>query len=153
MATLNQALQKARAISKDALISQFFDVIRSCEKEFIDKNKDQLLNEKIDIYGSPIGYYSRATEAINPNKRAGTPFTLYDTGDFFSGFYMEIQNQSVKLYSRDSKTKDLVGAHLSRYSTFLSGDIFGLTDKNLREVIEQSILPLFIQDIRTKLSI
>lgn len=154
MATLLELQRAANQLNKRAIVDAIFTTVKEVENEIIEKNREQLSNDKTDIYEKAIGYYSRATEKITGGrKKAGTPFTLYDTGDFYRGFYLRIQNNVASVYSRDSKTKSLVDAHKDQFSTFLSGEFFGLTDENLREVIEKSILPLFISAIRGKLGI
>lgn len=45
--------------------------------------KNQLFNAGVDEDGVIIGYYSPVTESINPTKKAGTPYTLFDEGDFY----------------------------------------------------------------------
>ncbi len=64
-------------------------------KEIIDRNQDQL-RAGFDSMGEALKYvdskgvtrvgYSKATELINPSKRAGTHFTLEDEGLFFRTF-------------------------------------------------------------------
>lgn len=44
---------------------------------------DQLFKAGVDEDGTIIGFYSPVTEAINPLKKAGTPYTLFDTGEFY----------------------------------------------------------------------
>ena len=44
--------------------------------------QDQLFKQGIDEDGDIIGTYSEFTEMINPSKVAGTPYTLFDTGEF-----------------------------------------------------------------------
>ena len=47
--------------------------------------EDQLLEQGIDEDGDVIGTYSEYTEIINPEKVAGSHYTLKDTGEFFDG--------------------------------------------------------------------
>lgn len=158
MATLQQQLERAKLINNNALVVEFANVIRKLEKTFVDKNKEQIENESTDIFGKALGFYSQATEYITTNrallggstniKRAGDPYTGKDTGDWFDGFYMKVQNGTLFFGSDDPKTAEILkGEH------WLTKEFFGLTDENLREVIEQSILPLFISAIREKLDL
>lgn len=154
MGTLLELQKAANQLNKNAIVDAIFNTIKSIQKDIIDKNKEQLNKDKEDIYEKAIGYYSATTEILSGGrKRRGTPFTLNNKGDFQDGFYLRIQNNIASVYSRDSKTEMLLSSHLNKYSTFLSGEFFGLTDENLRDVIEESILPLFISAIRVKLGI
>lgn len=154
MGTLKEFRQRAERLNSERLITEIFRIIRSLEKEFVEKNKEQLYENRTDIFGKAIGFYSAATEDITGGeKKAGDPFNLRDTGNFYDGMYLKIENKVVSIYSTDPKTEMLLTAHENEFSTFLSGEIFGLTDKNLREVIEESILPLFVSAVRSGLLI
>jgi len=158
MATLLRQLQAAQRVNKPSLIAEIVTVIRSLEKTFVDKNKEQLEKDSTDIHGRALGFYSQATEYITTNmallggvnniKRAGDPYTGVDTGDWFEGFYMKVENGTLFFGSDDEKNDEIL-----RGDHWLTTEFFGLTDENLREVIEKSILPLFIKVIRIKLGI
>jgi len=52
---------------------------------------DQLFEQGTDEMGNVIGTYSIITEMVyNPEKVAGTHYTLKDTGDFYKSFYIEV---------------------------------------------------------------
>ena len=80
----------------------------------------------------------------NGRKKAGTPYTLFDSGSFFAGFYIQIKGEKAIISSKDPKTPSL----LLEY-----GDIFGLTDPNLEAVINTEILPFFVKHIRKVLNV
>ena len=50
--------------------------------------QDQLFNQGVDSDGDVIGYYSKFTEMINPEKEEGTPYTLKDTGSLYRSLYI-----------------------------------------------------------------
>lgn len=159
MATFQQQLQKAKTLlNRDEVLAELIKIIRSLEKVFVEKNKGQIFEDSTDIYGNALGFYSEATEFITTNrallggrnkiKKAGDPYTGEDTGDWFAGFYMKLENGVLNFGSTDSKTAEIMaGKH------WLSTEFFGLSDENLREVIEQSILPFFISAMRKKLDL
>lgn len=129
-----------------------FKFIRSIEKDFLDRNKDQIQKESKDIFGNPIGFYSEATEILSGGrKKAGDPFDGFDTGDWFKGFYMQEVSGVLRFNSTDPKTSDILSDGPD--NTWLSDELFGLSDKNLKEVIKKRLLPFFITNSRNKLEI
>lgn len=149
MATLNEHLQKAKKLNNNRLKNDLFVYVRSIENEFLDRNKRQLKVKSLDVNGKPIGYYSKATEILsNGKKKWGTPFTAFDTGDFFKGFYMQEVAGVLSFRSRDPKTQLIL-----RSKKWLSHDLFGLTDKDLKAVISEKLLPFYIENVRKILEI
>lgn len=158
MATLKQQLQKATILNRNFVIAEMFRIIRELERVFVEKNVNQINVDSTDIYGEALGFYSRATEYITTNqallggdkeiKYAGDPYTGKDTGDWLDGYYMKLENGVLRFGSTDPKNDAIVaGEH------WLTTQFFGLTDENLREVIEQSILPFFITAMRKQLDL
>ena len=62
----------------------------------IDLNRiGQLFNQGIDTKGNVIGRYSIVTETVyNQNKKAGTPYTLKDTGEFYATFKIKVNSNA-----------------------------------------------------------
>lgn len=144
MATLLQQKAKAKNLTTRNQIDLIFRIIRQFESDFLDLNKKQLRQDSSDIEGDPIGFYSYATEVITQGrKRAGEPFNAFETGDFFRGFYLDIVGDSFRIFSTDPKTHLILDSE-----NWLSDQIFGLTDKNLKEVITKGLLPFFIKNNR-----
>lgn len=161
MATLIEQLNRAKKITPKRISKTLFDSIRSIEKDLIVLNTEQQLFKGLDAEGKRLfnkktkrGVYSEATEYISTNdallgkgnkiKKAGDPYTLEYHGDFVKGFYIEIKNDKAIFSSKDEKTPLLVADY---------GEIFGLTDKHLKAVIQSKILPLLQKEIRKTLGI
>ena len=155
MATLKQALKQVNKIQTNNIEIVLFSIIKSIQKEIIEANKEQLSKGK-DVFNKTIGLYSRATEVITTNqyllgqrkdiKKAGTPFTAQDTGDFFKGFYLEIVGDTFRLFSKDPKTHEIL-------DTWQSDALFGLTEQKLREIVLRDILPFLLKHIRNTLEL
>lgn len=143
MATLNQQIKKANSVTPEAIESALFVFIKSIEKNFITSNKEQIFDFSSDIFGKSIGFYSKGTEAITGGfKKAGDPFTGVDTGSWFKGFFAEVKGNALFFGSKDvEKNKAILGSK----STWLSKDLFGLTDDNLKLEIDRSIKPFFVK--------
>ena len=80
---LGEVLQRTRQIKSPALWRQVFKD-PNLQRWILDLiRKNQLLKAGVDEDGVIIGFYSPVTQAINPKKKAGTPYTLFDEGDFY----------------------------------------------------------------------
>ena len=152
MATLKQQLVRAKSLNPKRISNILFDSIRVKEKELIELNqKNQLLKGK-DSEGKNLfnkktkrGVYSQLTEEISGGrKKAGTPYTLEDTGDFYKGFFIDVKNDKAVFSSTDKKTPLLIAEY---------GEVFGLNDKNLKVVIRETLLPLLLKEIRRTLDL
>jgi hypothetical protein len=98
---------------------------------------DQLYSQGVDEFGAIIGYYSEWTEIINPSKVAGTPFTLYDTGDFYRSLYIYVTNDSFFIDGQSIKT-DEDGGTKDLFVEYGQG-IVGLTDENKTRLANELI--------------
>jgi hypothetical protein len=93
---------------------------------------DQLFEQGTDETGNVIGYYSIITEMVyNPDKVAGTHYTLKDTGDFYKSFYIEVLADAI-LINADPIKED--GTNLfERYGE----GIIGLDDESKKKLITE----------------
>jgi hypothetical protein len=149
MATLQEHLNQARKINPDRLKRDLFKFIKSIETELTDIEKERISQRSEDILGNPIGFYSKKTERLSGGrKKAGEPFTGVDTGDWFKGFFIKIENERVVFGSSDPKTSEILKSEF-----WLSKQLFGLTDDELKEVISTQILPFFLKNSREILGI
>lgn len=152
MASLEQQLKKAKQLNPKKLSSELFSVIRKIDKDLIELNTKNQLYQGFNAEGKRLvnqktkrTVYSPLTEEISGGrKKAGDPYNFYDTGDFFGGFYIKVSKDKAVFGSKDSKTPLLIEEY---------GEIFGLTDKNLRQTIQNKILPIFLKYLKTNLGI
>lgn len=158
MATLKQQLQKARILTSQNISDELFNFIKTIQEKFEDLNREQLFETSEDIFGNPIGYYSKATEYITTNnallgyggriKREGDPYDMRDTGNFLKGLYIDVKRGEIVFKSKDAKT-DLILSN----KNLLSTSLFGLQEDNLRELINNDLLPFVLQHIRKTLNV
>lgn len=158
MATLQQQLELAKRLTPEKVSNDLFDFLKSISKEIVEINKNKITKDSKDIFDQAIGFYSEATEYITKNnallgkgnkiKFAGDPFTGEDTGDWLKGFYVNISNAELKFGSTDSKTEIIL-----KSDNWLSDELFGLTDKDLRELIDNQLLPFIIRNNRKLLDV
>lgn len=151
MGTLLQLQNNAKKLNQRNLTTQVFNAIRQAESKILSLNEAQL-DKSNDANGNALfsktrgrGTYSRATELItNGRKQEGDSYDLFDKGNFRSNLFLNVNSKVAIFGSTDSKSDDLVKEY---------GEIFGLTDENLKAVIQSDILPFLLQFIRTTLDI
>lgn len=111
-------------------------IIQAGDDALITANQNQLYRGKKSD-GSDVGYYGSLTYAIDKEKRNSQPgfgkVDLYDTGDFYNGFFVEVKSDSYLIYSKDDK----VGALVEKYTD----DIFGLDSKNKDTFVNEVVYP------------
>lgn len=149
MANFKQQLKKARKLTPKKLSNDLFRFIRSIEKEIVKLNVDQINKESKDIFGNPIGFYSYMTEVLtNGRKKQGEPFDGDDTGKWLKSFYVDVQGDAFRIFATDPKTHIILDSEF-----WLSDDLFGLSNKDLKELIASRLTPFYIKNLRNQLDI
>jgi len=149
MATFNQQLERSKSVSSEIISRELFAFIKTVSEYMVELNKEQINKDSQDIYGKAIGFYSKATDILtNGEKEWGSPFTGKDTGDWLGSFYVTVLDDIFFFGSTDPKTDDILS---SKY--WLSHSLFGLTDENLKDVIETKILQFVLKNNRQKLGL
>lgn len=149
MATLAEQLKKANNLTAKTVEKDLFTFIRSIENELLNKEKNRIFNESKDIFGDALGFYSKATEFITKGaKKAGEPFTGKDTGDFFEGFYMQEVAGVLRFGSKSPHFADIL-----KSDSWLSHEILGLSDEDLKAVIDEHLLPFLLENAKNKLDL
>lgn len=90
------------------------------------------LQKGLDGNGDIIGLYSIKTEQINPQKVAGTPYTLYDTGKFYKSMNVEVFDDYFETLS------DHIKQGIKRVDLYVKygEEIVGLDDESLTNLSE-----------------
>ena len=111
--------------------------------------QEQLFKKGIDSEGNVIGFYSEATEAINPEKKAGTPFTLRDSGQFYESYDIFVTENEIILDAE----RDFPDAGAGEPQDIIAKfgiDIIGLTDENHNKTIDfikDNLIEILLQEI------
>ncbi len=149
MATFQQQLERSKSISPEILSRELFAFIKSVSEYMVELNKAQINKDSQDIYGKAIGFYSKATDMLtNGQKEWGTPFTGKDTGNWLDKFYVTVLDDVFFFGSTDPKTDDILSS-----PHWLSHSLFGLTDENLKDVIDTKIKPFVMNYNRKQLGL
>lgn len=89
---------------------------------------DQLMEKGVDETGQIIGYYTRYTEELtNGRKRAGEPYNLFDTGDFYKSMVILLGTNYFEIDA------DPIKENANLFTKFGEG-IIGLTEESLEKL-------------------
>lgn len=150
MATIFEQLQKSKKLNSSNVENDLFKFIKLIQNEFIQKEKDRIFNESKDIQGDDLGFYSKATEIITKGrKKAGEPFTGFESGDLFEGLFIKQEGDSIEFGSKSPHLADI----LKSSGSWLSKDILGLSDEDLKAIIQERLLPFLLQNIKNTLNV
>ena len=113
-------------------------IIKENDYFIIDLNAEtQLYEQGVNNLGVSIDDYAPYSElTIEIKESKGQPtdrVTLRDEGDFHSSFYIEAGAKFFEVKASDEKTKGLI----KKYGR----QILGLTDENIRTLIDEVVLP------------
>lgn len=129
---LGMVLNRYRNLKEDYLWRKVFndEIFRTWVLDLI--RQDQLFEKGIDGDGDIIGTYSEYTEMMNPEKVAGTPFTLFDTGEFYKSFILYIYKNYVEVDANPIKINDK-GEKENLFWKY-GENIIALTDSSLQKL-------------------
>ena len=103
--------------------------------------QDQLRDKGVSEENILLGVYSPYTEQINPEKQAGTHYTLFDTGAFYDSMFISVLADSI-IINGDGQKVDSHGVVTDLFVKFNDkGNILGLTPENMEKLIDE-IYPL-----------
>jgi len=74
------------------------------QKKILDWIRNDQLQKGLDEDNDVIGLYSEWTEKINPEKVAGTPYTLEDTGEFYRSLFVTVFNDVFEIDGEAQKS-------------------------------------------------
>lgn len=126
-------LAKGKVLSESvAWFNAFSPTTRREIIEFV--QQDQLMKMGVDGQDRIIGFYSYLTSLINPKKRFNTPYTLYDTGEFYRSMYVRVLLDAITIEGETRKMED---------KKWWTDKILTLTDENtikLQKIIKDSYI-------------
>lgn len=108
--------------------------------------QDQLFKEGEDGNGNILGLYSAHTEEINPEKKAGSHYTLHDTGDFYESMIFNIFVDYIEIDADPIKTDKITGEETNLFQKY-GEDILKLNEENL-ELFKKELLKKYIETVK-----
>jgi|LakMenE01Jun11ns_1017448.scaffolds.fasta_scaffold9468006_2 hypothetical protein len=97
--------------------------------------KNDQLQKGIDGDGDIIGLYSIYTEMLKPNKVAGTPYTLEDTGAFYNSLFVTVSTDNLNIDGNGKKGEQNL---FDKYTTA----IVGLTQES-KDKLAEILIPKY----------
>ena len=131
---LGNILKKTKVISESKVWFKIFD--SKLKKTILNWIKNDQLKKGINDEGEIMGLYSELTEIINPIKKEGTPYTLYDTGEFYKSLFIDVLNDSFEVDGDGIKVDEESGIETDLFK-WLGDGIVGLTDQNKNKLAEE----------------
>ena len=101
--------------------------------------KEQLKGKGVNENNKIIGYYSERTEQINPKKKAGTHYTLEDTGKFFKSFFIRVGATYIEIDANALKIDEVTGETTDLFKEYGDG-IIGLTDESKTKLANKIVI-------------
>lgn len=90
---------------------------------------DQLFNKGVDEDGDVLGFYTKTTEKLSGGrKKAGTRYTLFDTGQFYRSIFLRVLRDAVLI---DADFAEMPSEQWWQLNNLQEDKILGLTDENL----------------------
>ncbi len=127
-------LLRARTLSHAAAWAEALRDNPELQREMLQRIKRRLFDEGTNEDDKIIGRYKAFTQKLNPEKVAGSPYTLYDTGEFYASLYVGFMSDYFFIDGDGDKGRE------NLFDKFGMG-IIGLTDDQREwlggEVIEK----------------
>jgi hypothetical protein len=145
---IGKMLNRSRTISNEMIWRKIFSDSSFREMILDWVRLDQLTKRGVDEDGDIIGFYSEFTELINPQKVAGTPFTLNDSGDFYESMFIVVLSDSF-IIDADPIKVDENGEITDLFKKYGDG-IVGLNDES-RSKLADELRKRYIEETRNVL--
>lgn len=143
-------IEKANNFNSNEFLNDFSMVIIN-DENIIDLQRLQWDNEGTDYKGRVIGFYKESTEEITGGrKKAGDPYDLKNTGDFWENTFLVaiIKGDDIEfLYDSSGMNKDKLFETIQFHGEISNpDDIFGLFEPFQEKMIE-FLEPIFINQL------
>ena len=129
MQMLNDLLRNTKILMDPDIIWNHVFSDKQFQTWILDLIRDDQLTEKgVDETGNIIGYYTSYTEKItNGRKKAGEPYNLFDTGDFYKSMVILLGTNYFEIDA------DPIKENANLFTKFGEG-IIGLTEESLEKL-------------------
>jgi len=139
---IGQVLKRFSLISSTAV--WFYSMDNKTQKKILDWIRNDQLQKGLNEDNEIIGLYSLWTEKINPEKVAGTPYTLEDTGEFYRSLFITVLNDIFEIDGEGQKSPT------DNLFTLLGDGIVGLNDQS-KEKLRIELINRINEYIRKKI--
>lgn len=129
-------MERAKQLSNAGAWFYAFSNDRGLQSKILKRIKHRLTEYGTNEHGQIIGLYKKSTQAISPNKIAGSPYTLKDTGKFYNSMYTGLFVDYFFIDANAQKGND------NLFKKFGDG-IIGLTDED-KEWLSEELLKAYL---------
>ena len=125
---LGMLLQRAKKITNQVIWRNVLNdpIFRNWTLDLV--RQKQLFEKGVDENNRIIGVYSEVTQRRNRKKKAGTPYTLYDTGEFYKSMFIIVFADSFVIDADPIKIDEF--DDVTNLFTEYGEGIVGLTDES-----------------------
>lgn len=148
MGKLLEISNRLKQLTAQRLESQVLVIIKDNETVLTSMNTDQLFQGQ-DAKGKSLPDYSPTSVQVF-GKPAG-PMRLFETGDFYRGFFVKADKFPVVFESSDRKTGKIADLLASKGED--PDDIYGINKDNLKDFNRSYVLPELGKFIRNFLHV
>jgi hypothetical protein len=134
---------KMRGLTEASINKTILKSFKENQEAATNLNTDQLFQGQ-ETSGALLPPYSKRSVEVF-GKPAG-PIRLFETGDFYRGFFVKADKFPVVFSSKDNKTEKLTKA-------FGQNEIFGLNKTNLSDFSKSYVLPDLQEFVRSFLHV
>jgi hypothetical protein len=132
---LGETLQKVQLLNESQAWIE--SITPELQQEYIEKwiKGDQLYSKGVDEDGALLGTYSLATQLISKGrKKAGTHYTLLDSGQFYQSIYIKVMSDSLIV---DGDFEDMTNERWFNENNLDEDKILGLIDENFEKFTKE----------------
>ena len=134
---IGEVLNKAKNLYLKPIWFEVFSDVKFKE-QILDWIRFEQLAKGVDENGFVQGFYSEFTESIDPTKVAGTPYTFFDTGDFYRSMFIVVLYDASIVIDADGIKVDESGEETDLFRKFGEG-LVGLTAETKEKLNEELI--------------
>ena len=156
MATLLQQSENLKKLNEKAVVNEIFKALKSAENLILLANKGQL-SDNINREGTPFENYASTTEThwryVDPPrsgmfdyKVTSNKYNFDWSGNFLKGLNLKIEGDEGVISSTGM-------GDLGKEGFIIEQKAIGLTDENLKKIIQSEILPFIHSFARKTLNI
>lgn len=131
---LGAVLKRAKLLDDSIVWFESFDT--ELKNKILDWVRYDQLWKGIDEDGDIMGVYSEWTEMMNPEKVAGTPYTLKDTGAFYRSLFIDVLTEYFVIDGNGLKYDEETGKITDLFK-WLGDGIVGLTEESQGKLTEE----------------
>jgi hypothetical protein len=136
MSLIKAMIDRLRAATPEVMRSKTLQSVKNNEETAVNLNTDQLFAGKL-ANGQDMPEYSLVS-VIQFGKPPG-PYRLFDTGEFYRGFFVKANKFPIVFDSKDLKTPSIMQLIESKDQD--PDEIFGLNKQNRTEFARVFVLP------------